>query len=291
MSSFLSPYNLYLITEQYPYGAGEVFVHNELKVISRFFDNIYILPLNRKDKQVYEPPSNVHILDCLYSTSPKQHQLRKTLFANIFLVFKIVLLELIKNKGKRKYVWSKKKNIIIEICSAIDHSDNIHRLINTKTPEGSTILYSFWMNNGALIFSILKYKTNIGKYIFRVHGYDLYDERKPGRYMPYRYFNMQQCDNVYTVCRYAQNYLKAKNMFPGKVLLDHLGTFDHGEGAFDPDSRFTVVSCSNIWPIKRIHLIIEILGQLDFELSWFHFGEGPLMQELIGQASSLPPNV
>ncbi len=59
----------------------------------------------------------------------------------------------------------------------------------------------------------------------------------------------------------------------------------------DPDSKFTIVSCSNVIAIKRIDKIISALAQLDFPVKWVHFGDGEQMEEMKKLATSLPANI
>lgn len=45
---------------------------------------------------------------------------------------------------------------------------------------------------------------------------------------------------------------------------------------------YTIVSCSNIIPVKRCNKIVDILSCLDgFQIQWFHFGDGEEREKLI----------
>ena len=49
-----------------------------------------------------------------------------------------------------------------------------------------------------------------------------------------------------------------------------------------------VVSCSNIIPIKQLHIIVQALSQIETSnIEWIHFGDGPLMEELQEEISRL----
>ncbi|MBK6524662.1 MAG: glycosyltransferase [Crocinitomicaceae bacterium] len=43
---------------------------------------------------------------------------------------------------------------------------------------------------------------------------------------------------------------------------------------------FTLVSCSDLIPLKRVHLIVEILAKIPFKIRWIHFGDGPEMSNI-----------
>jgi glycosyltransferase involved in cell wall biosynthesis len=284
----LSDTDLYLITEAYPYGTGEAFIHNELKITSQYFAGVHIFPLNGEGQTNHLLPSNIKIINILKDSLSKS-SLRSVLIRNIGLISYILFTEFFRNNRKGKFISGKGKERLSQICSAIIRSEKLYKYISNN--KGQKLFYSFWMNDGALILSILKYRNLINRFVFRVHGYDLYGERREGGYMPFRYFNMLQTEAVYTACEYAKKYLVSKNVFPEKVKLSYLGTFDHGTGPFKRENPFTIVSCSNLWPIKGVEKIIEALKYLNFEISWYHFGNGPLMDELLLKSKQLPSNI
>ncbi|MGV2481538.1 UNVERIFIED_CONTAM: hypothetical protein IGO34_32585, partial [Salmonella enterica subsp. enterica serovar Weltevreden] len=65
--------------------------------------------------------------------------------------------------------------------------------------KGSVIHYSFWMNAFPLALSILRRKKQIGPFVFRVHGFDLYKERWPAGFIPYRETNYRYANAVFPV--------------------------------------------------------------------------------------------
>ena len=52
-----------------------------------------------------------------------------------------------------------------------------------------------------------------------------------------------------------------------------------------------LVSCSELVPVKRVHLIIDILRHIETPLRWVHFGDGRLMPELKTRVKELPDNI
>lgn len=63
--------------------------------------------------------------------------------------------------------------------------------------------------------------------------------------------------------------------------------------ALKPNSdRLYLVSCSNLVPVKRIDKIIGILRCLqNFNVTWVHYGDGPLMNWLVNEIKTLPDNI
>ena len=65
------------------------------------------------------------------------------------------------------------------------------------------------MNDSALLLAIAKSKGLISKFIFRLHGYDLYDEYRPDNYIPFRDFIFKNTSKAFTVSEYGFNYYRA----------------------------------------------------------------------------------
>jgi len=158
--------------------------------------------------------------------------------------------------------------------------------------KDNSIFYSFWMNDWTLALSILKHKKIIKTFIFRCGGFDIYDERHKGNYLPFRYFVYKNASAIWPNSKAGEKYIKNKNIFPKKVRTAYWGTNDHGINPFEETTFFTIVSCSNIIPLKRIHLIIEILKHIHFDITWIHFGDGDQANDIKTLATTeLPANV
>ena len=54
------------------------------------------------------------------------------------------------------------------------------------------------------------------------------------------------------------------------------------------EDQFLLVSCSNVIPLKRVELIVPALSEInDFQIHWVHFGDGPLLEEVIELARNI----
>jgi glycosyltransferase involved in cell wall biosynthesis len=213
-----------------------------------------------------------------------------TAFKNFILIFKILLLEFHKTTRKKDFI-KKIRSYALQISFSIIRAKTIKEQIKKDRLDESQF-YSFWMNDGAMIFSILKIKKIIPDFFFRVHGFDLYEERYENGYIPFRYTNMKYCKNIYTVSEAGFEYLKSKNLFRHKVRLSKLGSTDHGENLFDNKSdQVVIVSCSNIIEIKRVDLIPEILNKVIVPVRWIHFGNGDKMNLVQERVLKLENNI
>jgi glycosyltransferase involved in cell wall biosynthesis len=277
---------LFIITTSFPYGYGEVSMENEIKVLSRCFSFICILP-QYKTGRVRELPPNVTVNNSLCEISLK-------LSIVSFLKHSLLLSQILFNefyRTEKKIEFIKQINYLkSSIFQCILKSELVHQVILQKQTE-KKYFYSSWMNDGALIFSILKSQKIISSFVFRQRGFDLYDFRQKNNYIPFRYFNFKNCSKIICISQDGYNYLKSKNIFSEKIYLSHLGVFDNGINPLVPENIFTIVSSSNIIPLKRVHLIVKIIEKLNFPVKWVHFGDGFLKTEILKMLPYLKSNV
>lgn len=278
---------LLLFCSEFPYGTGEPFLETKIKGMAQHFKKVHIIPMNKKANKTRPLPYNVVAFEGLF-LSPNRANFR-TFFCNFFFIFHVLFIEFLQAKNKR-FFFKNIRQFNSLFCQAIQKSEIIRQYF-FKNKSESYVVYSFWMDDAALLCSILKKKGIIPDFVFRVHGFDLYSERWDGNYIPFQYFNMQQAKAIFTVSEFGCNYLKRKDIFPEKIFNSYLGVFDKGVNPFNPDDIFTIVSCSSIIPLKRVYLLVDALKNMTFPIKWIHFGDGPLFEEIKTLAKELPSNV
>ena len=152
-------------------------------------------------------------------------------------------------------------------------------------------IYFYWGDKTALIVPYLK--KNIGNKVYvRFHGSDLYEKAKG--YIPFRKYLLSEIDRLITISEDGKSYLTENYSFVDykKISVSRLGVFDNGLNADKKEEKaFHLLSCSNIIPLKRIHLIIEALRYIDFKVKWTHIGSGILFENIKTEAKSLPDNI
>lgn len=274
---------LHLYTASFPYGKGESVLENEILVLSKKFKKIYIHPKSSKAGDKRNVPENVIVLDAINDRANLNSS--GIFFKNAFSILWILWMEFFHCNNKLYFI-KKIRSFNSLLIRAFYDATLMKQLAGFS--ERKQVHYSFWMNDWALALSVLKYKKEINSFIFRCGGFDIYDERHEGNYLPFRFFIYKNTSAIYPNSLFGTNYIKNKQCFTEKVQLQYWGTNDYGLNPFDKQSLFTIVSCSNLIPLKRVHLIIEILKQLKFEFKWVHFGDGFLMNDLKEKAKSLP---
>ena len=72
-----------------------------------------------------------------------------------------------------------------------------------------------------------------------------------------------------------KEYFKKRYPYASTIVFPS-GTKDHGTQLDNPnDDIVRIVSCSKIYPLKRVPLIFEALNSLvDYKIEWIHIGDG-----------------
>ena len=156
--------------------------------------------------------------------------------------------------------------------------------------DGS-IIYTFWCNYPTLAFLLNRNGYRKCRYISRIHGYDLYDERNPSGRQPFKWYINENIDKLVFIGSIPQDYylMRHRDLDRKKAELCRLGIKPiKTEYKDDIGDKFILVSCATVIPLKRIELIIEALKEYkgETEIQWIHFGGGELLDEMRDKASS-----
>ena len=273
--------NLCLFTRNYPFGKSESFIANEIKILSQKFENIFIFPLLISGEK-RKIPDNV---DVIFLNEDYQ---RKIVLKSDF---RLILCVFFKEIFRKPTLKNNPKEIFSYLLRMIFKSYQLNDWI-LKQNNSNAIFYSYWLDDWATILSVLKQKKIITNFVSRAHGFDLYDYRIKSKKIKYRKFQLETVKNIFTVSKDGEAYLK--QTFPKyskKVLQSYLGTKDFGLSLYKPSKTLKILTISNVYPLKRIHLLIEALQFVNIKVEWTHFGDGILIEEIKEIANRLPKNI
>ncbi|MGE0569249.1 MAG: glycosyltransferase [Bacteroidia bacterium] len=282
--------SLLFFTESYPTGWSDLFIEPEAEYLRNKFNKIYVFPLNKREGKL-ACPETFNVIHFNHYTA---HNRIKTFFNYFRPICYILFYELLFSPHRFKYI--KKlphyfNFLLARVHDAFLLEMQLKKIVNLKSDN--VVFYSYWFNLWMMDLSILKLKYPNLNLISRVHGGD-YDEsrRKEGFYL-YRHFQIKQVDKVVSISNYGVNYLKKQfPKFQSKFSCSYLGVFNHGiNPAKANEDIYTIVSCSTLIPLKRVHLLIYALSKISIPVKWYHFGTGPLEVELKQKANLLPQNV
>jgi glycosyltransferase involved in cell wall biosynthesis len=269
--------NINFFTATFPYLDVEPFIENEIPVTSKKVNSITIFPyLPGSDPNHREIPSNCAIIQRDEAQIKLSGREYLTLINLITTEFYLTPKKYYFLKNIRKWISLGRKALVTaRFLSALPQ-------INTQN-----ICYSYWMNDWALALTVLKMQKKISVFVFRCGGFDIWDERSDGGYLPFRSLIYKYANGIYPNSVMAEKYLRQKDIFPDKIKCMYWGTRDYGLSPFTTDAKFTIVSCSHVIPLKRVNLIIEILSHLNFGVRWVHFGGGTDLEKIKAQAEPL----
>ena len=175
--------------------------------------------------------------------------------------------------------------LLASYAKAMEVNDMLNKLtVEHNIDKSSLYLYSYWMNDITAGIALFRTQNPQVKAICRVHRWDVYFETQTPPYLPLRNFMIESLDMVYCISTDALNYLQklTSSRANNHLTISRLGTFNRDKIITLPNVGFLrIISCSNLIPLKRVHLIIEALALIDdIKIEWRHFGKGPLEADL-----------
>ena len=122
---------------------------------------------------------------------------------------------------------------------------------------------------------------------FQSSSLDLYESRNKSNTIPFRDLVFKKIDKVFPCSKDGADYLIQKySLWRDKIEVSYLGTIDYGIQTMpqNHDEDFHIVSCSNLIPLKRVHLIAEALAMLNNRqvenIHWTCIGDGPELERI-----------
>ncbi|MBT4034555.1 MAG: glycosyltransferase [Candidatus Marinimicrobia bacterium] len=277
-----------LITSTFPFKPAEEFLETEILFWAERSDiSVSIVPLSFGNDRMRSIPENIN-LD-LSITRKFMSELHKALFYGLQVFFvKYFYIELL---SEVKSNWKKISPLFSSIISYLISYHSFKKFLKRQPKLNETVFYTYWNNEAT--FALQSLKKRYGYQIFsRIHGHDLYKNRRTAGYMPLKKHFTKNIDGVFTVTDNAREYLTSNYGFEGKVLkLGRLGVIDRKikTGPASQNSLH-IVSCSHLSEVKQIHKVIEALCKLalsntHIEYRWTHLGGGLLYERIQRLAS------
>ena len=272
---------LILITRQFPYGNSENFLESEIVVLSRYFQEIVIYPSTSADS-IRDIPSNVRVSDQIsVNYSRNIYWSLKSLISKQF--FKTIV-----KYGFRLKSFGAFGSLMKYIVSYNIYNDFAKILF---LDDSQKLIYSYWYS--PVVDALVKRKTKKDKIICRVHRGDIYEETTLLGFYPFREFSIHQVDQIYSISEHGYHYL-AEKYNAHNVLVSRLGTFDHYTVNVVDESTFSIVSVSNMIPIKRVDLIAKVVLDIAkrypyVDFVWNHFGDGVEYRKILDALDASKP--
>lgn len=267
--------HLYLFTATFPLGFQESFLETELPFLMEKFESVTICPFGGGNTQSRKLPEGC-LLDTTFVAS-RTIRVIKGLFG-IWRVFPMYVKDLTHNKAlqstKSFQRWFKQ----LLICSYYRQSKIIKQLLKHGNPQ-EDLVYFYW---GAIYNSIAPFLKNHCKMVSRFHGDgDLWISKNVEGYSPTREEIVQALDSAIFISYVGESFFK--KIHSGiNTMTFHLGTIDMGVGIKSSDGVIRVLSCSAVYPLKRVDLIFETVKRLseEYQVQWTHIGDGASFDDI-----------
>lgn len=272
---------LILLTAEFPYGLGETFLESEIKILAKNFSKVTILHSN-KSETFRNIPANCDYIHLDHNKKIKFSSYLSNLF-NPFLIIELLHVVFIQKKISLGIF----KTAINSIIRAKKIKKQIEQKISNQAIKNA-LFYSYWCDDHAIAICLLK-KKHFSFCISRAHGWDVYFENSKYNYLPFRNLIGKNLNKLYPISKTGMNYIINNWKTNTNLNVSYLGV---SKNKFLPYNKTPIiVSCSNLIPLKRVHLIIEAFHYLKDEITWIHFGDGPELANLLEKAKKLPKNI
>ncbi|WP_374055126.1 glycosyltransferase [Rossellomorea sp. FM04394] len=294
---------LVFLTYTYPYTPpSEQFIHEELKVLNDYFDEIILVPTSHASysNDIYEGT---------FTNVFTERINRRKKFIEVLIYLPLVLFlnpsiyKEVYNLGKNRLLFNKTalKDLFLNYIS--DHiitRQTLSIIRNNSNKDDRIIIYSYWFSH--LVFSALSIKNKLLKRGFnnlgvvsRAHGSsDVFFPKKMNNYKIGLTNIKASLDTLYSISASGKEYLSSLGIPSDKVIVNRLGVKDNGLVANrEIGKELKIVSCSYINEIKRIDLLVKSLANItDINVTWTHFGDGPLYNQIKQMCiNKLPSNI
>ncbi len=274
---------IFILTSEFPFGNSETFLENEIPFLTQTFEKVIFVPSKISGENRGEKYS-IEILKIKDQFNNKNRL--KALFNTILI--KEVLGLIFKNKFslyRFRTAWNYLTRAIFLKSKIVDFIEF------NKIKKNECVFYSYWLDEKSLAISMMNdgFKNNFK--ISRAHGWDIYEERHQGNYLPFRSQLIHRLSLISAISKNGMNYIKSlstsKNI-DSKVKVSYLGTLPISKNVnlrFNEDF-ITLLSISSLISLKRVELIINALSLVsNKKIKWIHIGDGPLKEKIIEEAN------
>lgn len=278
---------LFFFTSTFPYGQKETYIEDEIEFLSNQFEKIEIFPYyyDSLSTKIRSVPKNVIVHPPALPFSKIKRIIGIIYVYKIFRIFiKDFFVHKVFNSRFKLANWFRS----LIYTSYVTNS----RYFKKNIDIDNVVLYFYWGLGWANCIPFLK-KKKCNIRLLRLHGGDCFIERTNG-YLPLREHIYNNVDLFLPISEKVKHYLINKyHIQPSIIYISRLGTINHKSVILKKNGpQFIIVSCSNVISLKRIELIISELSAIqEFEITWHHFGDGPLFDIIKELSNKMPSNI
>lgn len=281
---------LVLFSNAFPYNIGEPFLEAECPLYREYFDGVLLSAACKRGEKPTRNLDGIAVLED-YTLS---RDIPSMLSALGWVLGDKMFYRELKNLWAGGFTPRKLYRLMVFSLCGNHRARQVWRWLKQHPEYDQVVLYSYWLHIPAYGAVRLKQKLKKGWGISRAHGFDLYLERYPDRYIPFHSQMVAGLDEVAAISKNGKEYLQRAYGEENKISVYHLGAIDHGK--HNPLSERTplrLLTCSRTVPLKRLHRIVDTLCLMgEREIKWTHIGGGEAQASLVAYAKEkLPGNI
>lgn len=267
---------LYIFVENFSTETREEFFEKELPFLTKEFKHVCVLSLYPKNnKRLNFSAGNLEVKDFDFFQPANRIKL---FFGNFFRILSVLFTEL-RQTHNRRFYFKNFKSLFNQLLLTISASNKLENTIKNDI-NTETVFYTYWFKQWTFALTLLKQKHKNIKVVSRIHGAD-YDEEQVKTILPFRYFQLSKVNRIFPVSDFAKKYMMNEfKMDANKITTSRLGLNLYRQLSPVSKSELTIVSCSSVISLKRVHLILDIIENIKTNAKWVHFGHGDLFEEL-----------
>lgn len=245
-------------------------------MLAKQFDQAIIISSNTFSEERRATPSNAVV----YRFTPHAKDLSsRNSWSLLFRPFFYSELYGIVFRHKVKLSLLLLKELFAFYSRAVHTKDLLETIIkDRKINPDELLIYTYWMIESSFAAALLKREMPSIKLISRAHSLDVYFERSPVGYHPFRKFIFEQLDHLYFISENARAYFSGKHFLSEadlkKTGISRIGIVaQRGFLARAPSNTLRIISVAYIQKLKRVDLIIDALALLKhIKIEWTHVG-------------------
>lgn len=269
---------LVLITAGFPFGTGETFLENEITFLADEFEHVHIVCPDTRANIQRKLPANctVFSFNNQLTTSDKIRA-----FSGLFASEFRAEMRVVRQKYGKKVSLGIVKTALISLFQAKRLAHFLKNQFLTQTDTEKWVFYSYWCDDAAVALALLSAQHARLKTVTRAHGWDVYFQVHALNYLPFRTMIGAHLHKICPISEKGkQNMRSVWKIDENPIHVSRLGVLPGKRRKNTHEEIPTLVSCSNLIPLKRVMRIAETVLLFKENIRWFHFGSGPEMNTI-----------
>lgn len=277
---------LYVITSSYPYMPGEQFIEDEVSYwVTPYFSQVVVLPCSSSGYPRKTPPSVKINRSLARDSKNSRYRLLELICAGAAICSRAFYKEILWLLINKKFTFQNIMSLLKTFVLMTRYKHKLQGVFSGK--DESAVIYCYWNDAASYAAVSLKNKFKNLKVVSRAHGFDLYEDRRSGCYMPFKRQFANGFDRIFFLSDEGKNYfIKTYALSENRASIARLGVpVSDGISWGNEACKFHIVSLSFCVPVKRIDKIVEAVAMFatrnkQVQVVWSHLGGGPLFDEL-----------